>query len=364
MKKISVLMIIFLITSAQVFGQRIKDISYFKGIETVQLIGYGLVVGLSGSGDSYRSLMTEQSVESMLKRFGVTITDKNLRTRNVAAVMVTARITNLYKKGANFDVIVSSLGDATSLMGGTTLMTPLSGKNGKVYGLAQGPLSIGGFDINTRSGGRVARNVALAGRIPNGGYLESDLPGGILKPSALSIMLRNPDFTTANNVVIAVDSLFGKGTAKSNGAAEIKITVPQNQQKDFGNFVARLESVTVQPDVDARVVINERTGTIVVGSNVRIAPVTISHGGLNITIRSFPIISQPNAFSQGQTQVFNNLVPQVKEEGKTAVAINGASNVQQVAAALNQLKVTPRDIIAIFQALKQAGALTAKLVII
>ena len=364
MKKISVLIIIFLITFAQVFGQRIKDISYFKGVETVQLIGYGLVVGLSGSGDSYRSLMTEQSVESMLKRFGVTITDKNLRTRNVAAVMVTARITNLYKKGANFDVIVSSLGDATSLMGGTTLMTPLSGKNGKVYGLAQGPLSIGGFDINTRSGGRVARNVALAGRIPNGGYLESDLPGGIIKPNAVSIMLRNPDFTTANNVVIAVDSLFGKGTAKSNGAVEIKITVPQNQKNNFGNFIARLESVTVQPDVDARVVINERTGTIVAGSKVRIAPVTIAHGGLNITIRSFPIISQPNAFSQGQTQVFNNLVPQVKEEGKNVVALNGASNVQQVAAALNLLKVTPRDIIAIFQALKQAGALTAKLVII
>ena len=364
MKKLSVLIISILITFSQLFGQRVKDISYFKGIETEQLIGYGIVVGLSGTGDSYRSLMTEQSVRSMLKRFGVTITDKNLRTRNVAAVMVTARLTNLYKKGASFDVVVSSIGDASSLMGATLLMTPLSGIDGKVYGIAQGPISIGGFDFNTGSGGRVARNVALAGRIPNGGNLETDLPGGILSAKALSIMLSSPDFTTANNIVKAVDSLFGKGTAKSIGASEIKITVPQNQQNDFGNFIAQLESVQVQPDVDARVIINERTGTIVAGSKVQIAPVTISHGGLNITIRSMPIISQPNAFSQGQTQVFNNLIPQVKEEGKNAVAINGASNVQQVAAALNQLKVTPRDIIAIFQALKQAGALTAKLVII
>ncbi len=364
MKKLTVLIIFVFIANAQVFGQRIKDISYFKGIETEQLIGYGLAVGLSGTGDSYRSLMTEQSVKSMLKRFGITITENYLRTRNVAAVMVTARITNLYKKGANFDVVVSSLGDATSLMGGTLLMTALSDKSGNVYGFSQGPISIGGFDINTRSGGRVARNVALAGRVPNGGYLESDLPGGDLTPNSVSIMLRSPDFTTANNIVVAVDSLFGKGTATSKGASEIKITVPQNQQNDFGNFIARLEGVQVQSDVEARVVINERTGTIVAGRNVRIAPVTISHGGLNITIRSYPIISQPNAFSQGQTQVFNNLIPEVREEGKNAVAINGASNVQQVAAALNQLKVTPRDIIAIFQALKQAGALTAKLVII
>ncbi|NOX18806.1 MAG: flagellar basal body P-ring protein FlgI [Chlorobi bacterium] len=364
MKILTKILALSLLCGTMLFGQRIKDLSYFKGVQTQQLIGYGLVVGLSGSGDSYRSLMTEQSVRSMLKRFGVTITEKNLRTRNVAAVMVTANISNLLKPGANFDVIVSSLGDASSLMGGSLLMTPLSGLDGSVFGVAQGPVSIGGYDINTSSGGRVARNVALTGRIPNGAVLDKELPGGELNKNEISVMLREPDFTTINNMAVAINKTFGDGTAETLGAAEVKVKVPAQQQTNFGAFLAQLEAIQITKDAYAKVVINERTGTIVSGEFVRIAPVTISHGGLNITIRSFPIISQPNAFSNGETTTFNNLVPTVQQESNNTIAIQGASNVQEVAAALNSLKVSPRDMIAIFQALKEAGALTADLVII
>jgi len=351
MKKIFLITFAILITASSLWGQRIKDLSYFKGVASEQLIGYGLVVGLAGTGDTYRSLMTEQSIKSMLNRFGITVSDKKLRTRNVCAVMITARVTNLLKPGAEFDVVVSSMGDATSLLGGQLLLTPLSRRDGNVVGISQGAVSIGGYDIKTRTGGRVARNHALSGRIPGGGFLENELQGGDIYTEELSILLREPDFTTSNNIVNAVNTTLGDGTASAVGAAEIKITVPQGQE-NIGAFIAQLEAIEVQKDVAARVILNERTGTIVAGSTVRISPVTIAHGSLNITIRSFPIISQPTPFSMGETKVFNNLVPTVQQEGNNAIAIQGASNVDEVAAALNSLQVSPRDIIAIFQALK------------
>ncbi len=362
MKLKTLLIVIFI--STNIFGQRIKDIAYFKGITSEQLIGYGLVVGLAGTGDSYRSTFTVQSVTSMLKRFGITVPETNLRTRNVCAVMVTATLANTLKQGADFDITVSSMGDATSLMGGTLLLTPLSAKDGKLYGFGQGPISIGGYDINTGSGGRVAKNHSLAGRIPSGGTLENGLPGGELTAEQISIVLKEPDFSTANNIANAVNSKYGDSTATALGSTEIKITVPEAERKNLTNFLATVEVLEAQKDAVAKVVLNEKTGTIVSGSNVKILPATISHGSLNITIKSMPIISQPNAFSQGQTQVFNNLVPQVEQDNTNAVSITGASNVQEVAAALNTLNVSPRDIIAIFQALKEAGALSAELVVI
>jgi len=345
-------------------AQRIKDVAYFKGVNSEQLIGYGLVVGLGGTGDSYRSSFTVQSVTSMLKRFGITVPETNLRTRNVAAVMVTAKVDNLLKPGSEFDVMVSAMGDATSLMGGTLLLTPLSAKNGNVHGFSQGAISVGGYDISTSSGGRFARNHALTGRIPGGGLVETEFSNAQIDMQNLSILLKDPDFTTANNISIAVNAQFGDGTAQTLGGSEIKLNVPSDQQTNLPAFLAAVETIQIERDAIAKVVLNERTGTVVAGNNVKILPVSISHGGLNINIRSYPIISQPNAFSQGQTQVFNNLVPDVQEEGNNTVSIEGASNVQEVAAALNSLKVSPRDIIAIFQALKEAGALTGELVII
>jgi flagellar P-ring protein precursor FlgI len=357
--------IIFLLMTSVLSAQRIKDIAYFKGVNSEQLIGYGLVVGLAETGDSYRSSFTVQSIISMLKRFGITVPETNLRTRNVAAVMVTAKVTNLLKPGAEFDIVVSSMGDATSLMGGTLLMTPLSGQDGTVYAMGQGPISVGGYDINTRSGGRLAKNHSSTGRVPGGGILEHEIPGSGLDGNEISIFLKSPDFTTCSNTAQAINNNFGGEIARSMGASEIKVTPPNDRMDNIPLFLAELESIQVQKDVIAKVVLNERTGTVVTGSNVQISPVTISHGSLNISIRSYPIISQPTPFSEGgNTEVFNNLVPSAREEEENSVSIDGASNVQEVAAALNSLNVSPRDIIAIFQALKEAGALTAELVII
>jgi flagellar P-ring protein precursor FlgI len=356
------LLIPILLISAQ--AQRIKDISYLKGINTEQLIGYGLVVGLAGTGDSQRSLFTIQSVSSMLKRFGITVPDINLRTKNVAAVMITCKVYNLLKTGAEFDVSVSSMGDATSLMGGTLLMTPLSAKDGIVYGLAQGSVSVGGYDVNTSSGGRVVKNHSLGGRIPAGGILQVDLPGNPIDPAVIYLALKTPDYTTANNIVKAINQKFSDGTAIATDAVEIKVNIPTDRQSNLTSFIAEMEGLEVQTDAIAKVVLNEKTGTVVAGSMVKILPVTISHGSLRINIRSYPIISQPGAFSNGNTTVFNNLVPTVEDEENNTVSINGATNVNEIASALNSLKVSPRDIIAIFQALKEAGALQAELVII
>ncbi|RJP73238.1 MAG: flagellar basal body P-ring protein FlgI [Ignavibacteriales bacterium] len=363
MKKVLIIILICL-SPLGLLAQRIKDVSFFKGSTSEQLIGYGLVVGLAGTGDSYRSTFTVQSVVSMLKRFGITVPDVNLRTKNIAAVMVTANVNSYLKSGSKFDVNVSSMGDATSLMGGTLLMSPLSGRDAVLYALSQGPVSIGGYDVNTSSGGRVAKNHALSGRIPGGGILEKELPTFELDSLEVQIILNSPDYTTANNIVSAINQQIGQDAALAVDASEIKVKIPTDKQNNIPQFLAQLEAIQVQTDVVAKVVLNEKTGTVVAGSNVKILPVTISHGSLKINIKSYPMISQPGAFSGGNTTLFNNLVPSVEKENSNVVSINGASNVQEVAAALNSLKVTPRDIIAIFQAIKEAGALQAELVII
>lgn len=358
-------LILLVILSVPASAQRLKDVAYFRGVQSEQLIGYGLVVGLAGSGDSYRSTFTVQSVISMLKRFGITMPDANLRTRNVAAVMVIASVNSYLKTGSEFDITVSSMGDATSLMGGTLLMTPLSGKDGTVYGMCQGAVTVGGYDVTTASGGRVSKNHALTGRIPGGGVMQQELPNGTQLPTdEVTILLRKPDFTTASNIMQAINQKYSDSLAMAIDASEIHVRIPEDKQKKLTSFLADMESVTVTTDAIAKVVLNERTGTVIAGSNVRILPVTISHGNLKISVNSNPVISQPEAFSQGKTVLFNNLTPNIEKEDSTAaVSINGASNVQEVAAALNSLKVSPRDIIAIFQALKESGALIAELVI-
>lgn len=362
MKKIVVVFLLLGISS--IYGQRIKDIAYITGESSEQIIGYGLVVGLAGSGDTQRSTFTIQSVTSMLKRFGITVSQNNLITRNVAAVMVTATLNSFLKPGAKFDVTVSSMGDASSLQGGTLLMTPLSGMNGKVYGYAQGPLSVGGYNFQTPTGNRIARNQALAGRVPMGGILQLPLEKNPLPDKVINVYLRAPDLTTSNNIANAINTKFGNKIALAEDGAEVKVNVPADNQSNLVSFLAELESITVQKDEVAKVVLDEKTGTVVAGSNVKILPASITHGNLNITIRSYPIISQPAPFSNGTTQVFNNLIPYVTQDSTNTIAIQGASTVQQVAAALNSLKVSPRDIISIFQALKKAGALIGELVII
>jgi len=364
MKRLFIFFLVLFCSSSFILGQRIKDIAYITGESSEQIIGYGLVVGLSGTGDTQRSTFTIQSVTSMLKRFGITVSPDNLQIRNVAAVMVTSTLNDYLKPGAKFDVTVSSMGDASSLLGGTLLMTPLSSMNGKVYGFAQGSISVGGYDFRTPSGNRIAKNQALAGRVPMGGILQQPLDTDSLSTKSVSIYLRDPDLTTSNNVANAINSKFGNNISIAKDAAEIGVNVPADQQKNIVNFLAQLEGINVLTDETAKVVLDERSGTVVAGNNVKILPASITHGNLNITIRSYPIISQPGPFSNGTTQVINNQIPYITQDSTNTIAIQGATTVQQVASALNSLKVSPQDIIAIFQALKEAGALIGELVII
>jgi flagellar P-ring protein precursor FlgI len=344
---------------------RIKDIAYVQGVRSQQLIGYGLMVGLNGSGDTQRSTFTLQSVASMLKRFGITVPQNDLRLRNVAAVMVTATVPGFAKEGGTIDVIVSSMGDATSLQGGTLLMTPLSGLDGETYAIAQGPISVGGISVRA-NGNEVRRNHTAAGRIPGGGVMERSIVSGLLRDSSIAVILMEADFTTATRVADAINAKIGERVAQANDGSSITILVPSKTRAEgrLIEFISIIELLDVNPDVVAKVVINERTGTIVVGGNVTIQPVAISHGGLNIEIESMPMVSQPGPFSQGQTTVTQLTAVAAGEDSSTVMAFDRSATVQDVAKTLNALKVTPRDIIAIFQALKRSGSLNAELVII
>jgi flagellar P-ring protein precursor FlgI len=364
MKKLLVLILLFQSLS---FSTRIKDIGYVKGSSGYQVVGYGLVVGLNGTGDTRRVSFTIQSIVSMLRRFGITVTDENLRIRNVAAVMVTAMIPAFAKEGSLVDVIVSSIGDATSLHGGSLLMTPLIGSDGVVYAVAQGPVSVGGFDIRTAFGTEYRRNVTTTGRVPNGAIVEKIVPSNFLNnvDDEIKIVLRQPDFTTAKRVADAVNSAFNSNIAFALDASEVVVKVPNEfkTREKIVDFISQVELIEVQPDAIARVVINERTGTIVVGENVTISPVAISHGAIHIEIQAIPVISQPAPFSRGQTVVTQLTTVNVYQDTTVVTAIERAATVQDIARVLNALKVLPRDIIAIFQALKESGALKAELII-
>jgi flagellar P-ring protein FlgI len=355
-----------LLTLGGAFGAtRIKDIAYVQGVRGQQLIGYGLVVGLHGTGDTQRSTFTLQSVASMLKRFGITVSQDDLRLRNVAAVMVTATVPGFAKEGGQFDVTVSSMGDATSLQGGTLLLTPLAGGDGMIFATSQGPLSVGGMSVRA-NGNEVRRNHTASGRIPGGGILERAVQAGFVADSTVSIVLTQSDFTTANRVAQAVNAKFSAAVARAGDPSTVSILIPDafREPGKFVEFVSEVELIEVSPDVAARVVINEKTGTVVVGGNVSILPVAISHGGLNIEIQSTPVISQPQSFSQGQTVSTQMTTVSAAADTAAVTAIDGAATVQDIARALNSLRVAPRDIIAIFQALKEVGALEAELVII
>lgn len=355
---------------------RIKDIVSVENANQTSVIGYGLVVGLSGSGDRSGSrrgaIFTVQTISNMLERFGITVPKSQLRTRNVAAVMVTAKLPAFSRRGSHFDVIVSSIGDAISLEGGVLLMTPLRDAAGNNYGMAQGPLSIGGFNIETAAGERVKKNHALVGRIPGGGYLTIDPPNQTIDLNEpVGLHLVQPDFVTAKRIAQKINQTFSKDSSGvdyaqpvSPGLVELHFPDSASTQSQAITFIAMVETLTVQNDVEARVVINERTGTIVAGGNVTISEVMISQGNLTIHTRSAPIISQPQPFSSGGRTVVANVTDTQVREGtaKTAV-INQTATVSELAGALNTLGLKPRDIIAVFQAIKEAGALNAKLII-
>ena len=359
-------MLLSMLSTGVSFGQqRVKDIASIKGVESKQLIGYGLIVGLDGSGDGRKSIFTVQAVANMLQRMGMTVPADDIRLKNVASVMVTADVPAFANKGSQMDVTVSSMGDAKSLEGGVLLMTPLLGSDRAAYATAQGAVSIGGFNVQSGSGERIRKNYALVGRVPQGAKLVRELSSDFYKNNSLGIVLKRPDFTSAARLVEAINQSFNAEIATAKDAGEVTVNLPPEYQavdKMIG-FVSQLELLEIETDGLARIVINERTGTIVVGERVKVRPVAVAHGNLNIEIRSNPIVSQPGPFSQGQTVVVPQTSTTVTQDRGKVMVIENAINVKNIAQALNALGVTPRDLIAIFQAMRQAGALNADLVI-
>jgi len=357
-----VLIIFTLSSSAQV---RIKELTNVQGINEYNLVGYGLVIGLNGTGDSPRFQATVQSVRNMLDRFGIKVDDGRLRMKNAAAVMVTGTLKNLNKPNDKIDVQVSSVGDAKSLEGGTLLLSPLSGQDGNVYVMAQGAVTVGGFNLETVGGGGVRQNYTLVGRVPGGGIVQDSWQQQYRISPVVYFNLTEPDFSTVTNIINAINNQLGDSVAVAQDPSTVVVQLPQQYQSPSGTMqaIALIQGLTVTPDVPAKVVINEKTGTVVVGGNVTILPVAVAHGNLSVEVRSQPIVSQPPAFSQGQTVVVPNAQASVYEGTNQMVSIDGASTVQEVAQALNSLGLTPRDVIAVLQAIKLAGALKAELVV-
>ncbi len=350
---------------------RIKDVTTYRNIRRVTLVGYGLVVGLNGTGDravgNRGTIFTVQSIANMLEEFGLTVNSQHLRTRNVAAVMVTAATPPFGKPGTRFDVNVSSMGDATSLENGVLLMTPLRNAKGDYYSLAQGPVSVGGFNVTTLGGERLRQNYALVGRVPDGATLERDVEEVPLQPDQpVELLLKEPNYTTASRIAGAINAFRAdvQPLAQALDASIVQVSFPPglSQAGELVQFVASIETLAVVQDVEARVVINERTGTVVAGGNVTIGAVLVSHGSLQIHTTTAPYVAQPSPFSTGQTVTIPITHTTVTEQAGEA-AVLSAATVAELAVALNDMGFKPRDIIAVFQAIKEAGALNARLII-
>ena len=342
---------------------RIKDIANIKGVRTNKLVGYGLVVGLDGTGDGKKAIFTVQSMVSMLEKMGITVNAEDIKVKNVAAVMVTAELPPFSKSGARIDALVSSIGDAQNLQGGTLLLTPLKAANGKVYAIAQGPVNTGGFAAGGNSAS-VRKNFPTVGRLIDGATVERDINADFNSRTSLTLSLQRPDFTTVTRVTDAINALFYDQIASASDAGTIQVSVPVAYAGNLVELVAMIERLDVLPDNTARVVINERTGTVVMGENVRIATIAIAHGNLSILVKENYDVSQPRAFSDGETVVTPDTDLSVQEGENKLVMIPAGASIGDVVNALNALGVSPRDLIAIFQAIKAAGALQAKLEVI
>lgn len=366
MKKFKIYILVLIILPLMTLeSARIKDIANIEGVSGVQVIGYGLVVGLNQTGDNRMVSYTNQSVINMLKRFGLTIDKRNNGTRNIAAVMITATIPPFMKKGSQVDVVVSAMGDATSLQGGTLLMTPLSRADGSIIGNAQGPLSVGGYDVRA-FGSRITKNFVTSGRVPNGLILQKEIGQSLEDASSLRVILRQPDFTVANTVAKAIngsDGLDGKATLEDG--ATIKVDLSSfTERNDQLVKIAQIEALKVDLEATSKVVINERTGTIVIGGNVELLPSVIAHGGLDITIQKQVIVPQPAPFTIFPPRYAETADISVEEDINQAKVLEVKNpTVAGIAESLNLLQVKPRDLIAIFQALKESGSLQGELII-
>jgi len=344
---------------------RIKDIANIRGVRQNQLFGYGLVVGLDGSGDGNKSLFTVQSLASMLEKMGVTIDPDDLKVKNVAAVMITADLPPFARTGSRIDVLVNSIGDAKNLQGGTLLLTPLKGADGKVYAVAQGPVSTGGFSYGKGTGTGVQKNFPTVANIVGGALIEREIANNFNERELLTLALHAPDFTTATRMAQAINAAFGDALASAPDAGTIEVKVPDLYRGRSVELVALIENIGVTPDMVSKIIINERTGTVIMGENVRIATIAIAHGNLSIQVNRQDNVSQPLPFSRGgQTVVTSDRDLVVQEGSNPLFLVESGVSIGEVVRALNALGVSPRDLIAIFQALKAAGALQAELQII
>ena len=344
------------------YAERIKDIASFEGVRENQLIGYGLAVGLDGSGD--KGLATMQAIANMLQRLGLTVNPNDIKAKNTASVMVTAKLPPFPKPGTRVDVLVSTVGDAKSLQGGTLLLTPLKGPDGRVYALAQGPVSVGGF-VGGGSGTTIQKNHPTAGKVPEGAVVEKDLPFVLGDGRTIKIFLKRPDFTTATGVMKKINEELKSDYASTIDPSAVKVNIPSEYKDKIVELITRLEGLDVAVDVPAIVVINERTGTVVIGDRVRISPVAVAHGSLTIEIKTEYQVSQPPSFApeKAETVVVPKTEVSAKEQKASLIQVSGVT-LGEIVRGLNSLGVTPRDMISILQALKASGALRAELEII
>src|SRR5262245_19654848 len=338
---------------------RIKDLANIEGVRQNQLIGYGLVVGLNGTGDTLNNIpFTRQSLQAMLERLGVNIRGQQIRTGNVAAVMVTSNLPAFGTQGTRIDVTVSALGDAKSLQGGTLLVTPLLGADGNVYAVAQGSLAISGFQAEGEAA-KIVRGVPTVGRISNGAIIEREIDFALNKLGQLRLALRNPDFTTAKRIASAINDFIGSPAAEPLDPSTVQLTVPKQFQGNVIALLTEVEQLQIEPDLTAKVIIDERSGIIVMGRDVRVSTVAVAQGNLTVTISETPVVSQPQPFSRGETRVAPRTRVGVSEEGKKFAVVKEGVSLQQLVDGLNALGIGPRDLISILQAIKAAGAIQA-----
>lgn len=346
-------------------AERIKDIATLAGVRTNQLIGYGLVVGLNGTGDKTGTRYTEDTFANMLTQLGINIPPgTKLNSKNTAAVMVTASLNSFMKKGQAMDVNVSSIGDSKSLNGGTLLLTPLKGADGRVYAMSQGNVVVSGVSASGSDGSSVTVNVPSGGRIPGGATIEVDIPNPFYYSKSLTYNLRAPDFTTARRMSDAINELMGPGTARALDATSVVVTAPKKMSQRV-EYVSVLENIEFKPaDSMARIIINSRTGTVVISSNVIVKSAAVSHGNLVVSITETPVISQPNAFANGRTVVTQQSQVNVQQSNNHAFVLPHGTTLKDIVKGINAVGATPADVIAILDALQQAGALTATLIVI
>ncbi len=363
LKTFTIFAILAFALSAEAASVRVKDITQVDGVRDNQLLGYGIVIGLEGTGDGKSTVFTAQAMANMLEKYGINVDAARLKLKNVASVMVTAKLPPFARNGSRIDVVVSSVGDAKSLQGGTLIQTPLKAANGEVYAVAQGPISVGGFSAGG-GGSSVTKNHTTVGRIPNGALIERETITELGEDGMINLSLDRNDFTTATRIAQAINVRLDGSYARALDGNTVSVRVPPAYANNTVAFVSDIQAAEVEADTVAKVIVNERTGTVIVGGNVRISNVAVSHGNLTVEISTEFGVSQPNPLSGGETKVIPDSSVNVSEQSARLVNVDGGTTIDDLVSALNALRVTPRDLIAILQAVKEAGALQAQLEVI